>query len=96
MSPVSPPSPMPSMMLRPCAATLEIPLQLHDALVSSLKSKKKKMTSSVGSQTPVMSSDALIAIDVILTSKEEEELAVITVQFNNLDVIGTTLLYDLG
>lgn len=87
MSPVSPPSPMPSSTLRPCAASLEIPSQLHDALVSSLQSKKRKLLSSIGSQTPVMNSDALIVIDVVLASKEED-MAVITVQFNNLDFIG--------
>jgi hypothetical protein len=93
MSPVSPPSPMPSSSstyLRPCPATLEIPTQLHDALVSSLQSKKRKLLSSVGSQTPNLNSDALIMIDVVLTSREED-LAIVTVQFNNLDVIGKAL-----
>lgn len=87
VSPASPPSPIPSSVSRPTTATLEIPLHLHDALVSSLQAKRRKINSSVGSQTPVPSSDALITIDVVLTNKEED-MAIVNVQFNNLDVIG--------
>lgn len=93
MSPVSPPSPMPYAYARPGASSLNIPSQLHDALLSSLQSKKRKLLSSVGSQTPVIDADALITADVVLTSKEEE-LAIITVQFNNLDIIGKQLITD--
>jgi vacuolar protein sorting-associated protein 13D len=87
VSPVSPPSPMSSSYFKSGSGnTLTIPSQLHEALVSSLQGRKRKVLGSVGSQTPVVDNDVLITADVVLTHKEEE-LAIITVQFNNLDVI---------
>jgi len=50
-----------------------LPSQLHEALISSL-------------QTP---QDALITADLVLTSSSaDDHLAVLTLHFNNLDVIG--------
>lgn len=88
MSPQPPASPLPQMAQQKMAQSLTMPSQLHEALLASLRSKwrKQNISAAIDSTTPLLESDALITADLTLTSKEED-MAILHVQFNNLDVI---------
>ena len=88
MSPQSPSSPLPFTHPKIQSNQLAIPSQLHDALLTSLQGKRTKSIPSLGVQTPVYDTDALITAELVLVNTPEEDLAMLSVQFNNLDVIG--------
>jgi len=95
MSPQSPSSPHPYAQPRTTGNQLAIPSQLHDALLTSLQGKRtKSVPSSLGVESPVIEEDALISAELVLLNSPEENLAVLSVQFNSLDVIGK--LSDTG
>lgn len=85
MSPQPPASPLPH--AQKMGPSITAPAQLHEALLASLRSKwRKQHNYCPDSQSPLLETDALITADLTLTSKEED-MAILHVQFNNLDVI---------
>ncbi|CAG7684383.1 unnamed protein product [Allacma fusca] len=87
LSPQSPGCPSPGPYL--VGNQLAIPSQLHDALVTTLQAKHTKAKSQelpFDAQIPVSDVEALITAELVLVNTDED-LAILSVQFNNLDLI---------
>lgn len=96
-SPQSPSSPLP-FSPRNLGGELykqAIPSELHSALLSSLLSKESYQSSYSEKEagSPTYDSDALITAELMLVHSDLEDVAIISVLFNNLDVIGKLVSY---
>lgn len=90
-SPVSPSSPgcaSPGPYHHTKSNNLAVPSQLHDALVSSLQGRHRTRTQeNLYDFMSNISEDVLITAELVL---DNTDLALLSVQFNNLDLIGMT------
>jgi len=93
MSPQSPSSPLPFSLPKPYGgqtqiSQLAIPSELHSALLHSLLAKGAKQFGEHGIQSPNHDVDALITAELMLVNTDAEDVAILSVIFSNLDVIG--------